>query len=227
MNAINLSARIWNNNINPSSRSRAIFLSLILSVVLLAACAKGNGISLAPYEDKDAWPGHFTLCHGFGCSHRSRVQLSEKQWSKVAAVFARPAATPAKERAQITKAVAVLEIESTKAARLAPDHGQAHTFEKDQAQMDCLDETINTSHYIEFLADAGFLKYHDPALPLHRGFFVDGMWPHNSAAVKEKNTGAVYAIDSYYFDSGKPPAIVPIDTWLDEWRPAGLKPEKS
>lgn len=200
---------------------------LIFAAILgLNACAKGNGISMMPYSSKSDWPGEFNLCHGFSCSEKSLVTLDEKQWNKVANVFKKPAKSPEKEREQITKAIAILEVESTKDARLQPDFGEANTFESDQAQMDCIDEAINTTHYLEFLDEAGLLKFHDAAPPIHRGFLVDGQWPHNSGAVKEKNSGAIYAIDSYYFDSGKGVTAVPIDTWLDEWRPANLPPRR-
>lgn len=201
-------------------------LVLVFAILSLSACAKGNGISMMPYSTKNDWPGEFKLCHGFSCSSKSLVTLDEEQWAKVAAVFKKPAKTPGTEREQITKAIAILEAESTKDAKLNPDFGEANTFENDQSQMDCIDEAINTTHYIEFLDEAGLLKHHDPAPPLHRGFFVDGQWPHNSAAVKENGSGEIYAIDSYYFDSGQPAAAVPIDVWLDEWRPANLPPRR-
>jgi hypothetical protein len=201
-------------------------IMMLGTILLLGGCAKGNGISMMPYQDVHDGPHAFKLCHGFSCSEKSLVKLDEKQWKKVAAVFKKPAKTPEREREQITKAIAILEVESTKVASLTPDRGEAETFEGDQAQMDCIDEAINTTHYIEFMEEAGLLKYHDPAPPIHRGFFVDGQWPHNSGAVKEEDTGEVYAIDSYYFDAGTPPAVVPIDTWLDEWRPANLPPRR-
>ncbi len=201
-------------------------LAVMLMAGCLAGCAKGNGISMMPYNDKHDGPQAFKLCHGFSCSNKTLVELDQKQWNKVAAVFKKPAKTPASEREQIAKAVAILEVETTKAAKLNPDFGEAETFEKDQSQMDCIDEAINTTHYIEFLEEAGLLKYHDPAPPLHRGFFVDGQWPHNTGAVKENGSGEIYAIDSYYFKSGTPPAAVPIDVWLDEWRPGNLPPRR-
>ena len=120
-----------------------------------------------------------------------------------------------------------MEAESTKTAKINPDLGEAHSFEGDQAQMDCIDEAINTTHYLEFMEQAGLLKHHIAASPIHRGFFVDGQWPHNAAAVKEKNSGEIFAIDSYYFDSGKPAQSVPIDVWLDKWRPEMLSYKKS
>lgn len=194
----------------------------LCAVIFLAACAKGNGISMMPYNEQHDGPHAFKLCHGFSCSEKTLVELDEKQWEKVTAVFKKPAKTPEKEREQITRAVGILETEVTKAAKLNPDFGEAETFEKDQSQMDCIDEAINTTRYIEFLEEAGLLKHHDPAPPIHRGFFVDGQWPHNSAAVKEENSKEIYAIDSYYFKSGTPANAVPIDVWLEEWRPANL-----
>lgn len=202
-------------------KKQIIILTL---AALLAGCAKGNGISMLPYNEQHDGPAGFILCHGFSCSEKTYVALKETQWNKVAAVFKPAAKTPEQERKQIENAIAVMETEVIKTTGLKPDHGEANTFEPDQAQMDCIDEAINTTHYIEFFEQAGFLKHHDPAPPIHRGFFIDGQWPHNSGAVKEKDGGEIYAIDSYYFDAGKPAVAVPLDVWLDEWRPANLPP---
>ncbi len=194
---------------------------LLVGCLVLAGCAKGQGISLMPFEDPRAEPTNFVLCHGFGCSHRSRVHLSEAQWARAVAPLKRGAKSAAQERVNIAKSVALIEKAVQKETGLSPDLGGARTFEKDQHQMDCLDETINTSRYLAFIADSGLLKYNDAVDPIHRGYFVDGMWPHNSAAVRDNATGVIYAIDSYYSDNGGPVYVVDLDTWLDEWRPEG------
>ena len=199
-------------------------LRVLPFIVLLSGCGGGQGISLMPYEGLGQGPEKFAVCHGFGCSHATDVKLSEKQWSKVVRPLARKAKNPAAERANIAKAVALMEKEVQKTANLNPDLAQAQTFEKDQHQMDCLDETINTSRYIGFFADKGFLHYHEAGEPLHRGYFIDGLWPHNTASVQEKATGAVFAIDSYYSDNGKKVYVVAKQDWLNKWRPEGLKP---
>ena len=85
--------------------------------------------------------------------------------------------------------------------------------------MDCIDETVNTDLYLSFLQTAGVFKFHEKTGPLHRGYFVDGMWPHNTAAAVERDSGAVYAIDSYYHDNGVKIDAVEKDVWLDRWRP--------
>ena len=191
----------------------------------LSACGGGQGISLLPYQDKEESPAKFRLCHGFGCSARTWVALSEKDWDFVTRPLRRKVINAAKERAQIAEAVARMERIVQHNTGMNADIGQATTFEKDQHQMDCLDETINSSRTLAFLADDGLLRYHDVGDPVHRGYFVDGMWPHNSAAVVEKDSGAVYAIDSYYFDNGKRVDVVPLDNWLDTWRPEELRPK--
>lgn len=202
-------------------RVRATIFSLCL---FLAACA-GQGISLIPYQDSGASPQHFRLCHGFSCSERTNVSLSDAQWNKVLSPFKKKAKNAEFERKQIADALSLMEKEVIADTGMKSDFGEARTFEGDQSQMDCVDEAINTSLYLKFLDQAGVLKFHKAAEPVHRGFFVDGQWPHNSGAVEEIATGEKYVIDSYYFDSGVPPAVVPLDVWLAEWRPENL-PDK-
>ena len=129
----------------------------------------------------------------------------------------------ADERLKIAHAIAQIEKQIIANTGMTPDRGEAHTFEADNGQMDCMDEAINTSQYLKFLEEAGVLKFNEASEPVHRGFFVDGMWPHNSGAVREKATGEIYVIDSYYFDAGHDAAVVPLRKWLDEWRPPELK----
>lgn len=200
---------------------------IILTTLLLCGCASGQGISLMPYEHLGEGPEEFAVCHGFGCSQATAVNLTAQQWASVTKPLAGKAKSPEAERVQIAKAIARMERAVQEATQMSADLGEAHTFEKDQHQMDCLDETINSSRYLKFFADKGFLHHHEVADPLHRGFFVDGMWPHNSAAVREKDTGGVYAIDSYYSDNGEKVHVVEKREWLAEWRPEGLEPTEA
>ena len=199
-------------------------IHFLISVLFLSACT-GQGISLLPYQDRGASPEHFRLCHGFSCTERTQVTLNERQWEKVLAPFKKKAKNAEGERKQIASALAIMEKEVNADTGINPDFGEARTFEGDQSQMDCIDEAINTSLYLKFLDDAGVMHYHDAAEPVHRGFFVDGQWPHNSGAIEEIATDEKYVVDSYYFDSGIPPAVVPLEIWLAEWKPENL-PDK-
>jgi hypothetical protein len=176
-------------------------------------------MNISPYKVKNAWAGEFYICHGFSCTERTKIMLSEKQWRRVAKIFRKKSKTPEDERKKIAQAIEQIETEIDKVSGLRPDLGEARTFEGDQSQMDCIDESINTSMYLEFLQQEGLMRLHEPVPPVHRGFFVDGKWPHNSGAVRERPTGKIYVIDSYYFDSGKKVYVVPLDAWLKNWRP--------
>jgi hypothetical protein len=199
---------------------------LFCCLLVLSACAGGQGMSMAPYEYADANPHNFVLCHGFGCSSKTRVELTKAEWKAVSAPLRRKAKTAVAERQNIAKAIGLMEKHVTVASGLKADSGQARTFEKDQAQMDCIDEAINTTHYLEFFAAQDLFKFHRVHEPVHRGYFINGVYPHNSAAVEETMTGQVYVIDSYYFDAGTPASVVPLNVWLAEWRPEGLDQSK-
>ena len=194
----------------------------LLLVFFVGACGGGTGISLMPYEDKSSSPYDFKVCHGFGCSYQTHVELPRQNWKKALKPLQRKAEDAEQERRNIALVVARIESAVQKAADLNVDLGEARTFEKDQHQMDCIDETVNSSRYLAFIENEGLLHYHIVSDPIHRGFFVDGMWPHNSAAVEEIESGQIYAIDSYYSDNGKEVHVVALKEWLDEWRPDWL-----
>jgi len=185
----------------------------------LVGCSKGQGISLLPYHDPQAAPDNFVLCHGFGCTYQTQVSLEQSAWFRALAPLKEPSKTAQEERAQLAQSIALIERAVQKQTGMRSDFGQAETFEKDQDQMDCLDETINSSRFLAFIEAEGLLKFHVVRDPVHRGFFVDGMWPHNSAAIVEVESGEVYAVDSYYSDNGGEVHVVALDVWLDEWRP--------
>ena len=183
-------------------------------------------MSMVPYEYADANPHNFVLCHGFGCSAKTRVELTKAEWKAVTAPLRKKAKNAEAERKNVAKAIGLMEKNVTLAAGLGLDHGQARTFERDQAQMDCIDEAINTTHYLEFFAAQDLLNFHRVHEPVHRGYFINGVYPHNSGALEETATGRVYVIDSYYFDAGTAAYVVPLDVWLAEWRPEELNKPK-
>ena len=71
------------------------------------------------------------------------------------------------------------------------------------------------------LQKAGLLKFHETALPTHRGYLFDGRWPHNTAVILEVKTGKMFVVDSFYRANGGEPYIVTRADWLAGWRPPG------
>ncbi len=191
-----------------------------LAAALCVAGCGNQGMNLYPYKDPSFTPEKFAVCHGFNCYYRTEGWITPKQWKQVEAIFRPAPKNAAEERKRISKAIGKMEYYAGLSSGLNQDRAKAETFEENRiTQMDCIDETINTDLYLEFLANEKLFKFHRPHGPVHRGFFVDGAWPHNSAAIEEIETGDVYVVDSYYRAHAQPAYMVPLKEWAAFWRP--------
>lgn len=163
-------------------------------------------------------PERFSVCHGGTCTIVSQVALDESQWSRIAAIFAAPARDAGEERERIATAIARLETVVGAITGTSDDRAE-NQLGKDWAnQMDCIDESTNTTTYLRMLARAGLLRWHRVEDRVTRGWFLFG-WPHTTAVVSEVASGARWTVDSWFFENGRPPVIVPLELWKTGWRP--------
>lgn len=176
-------------------------------------------MNLSPYQDSRATPQMFHVCHGYGCTYKTTAGFTDAEWKKITGVFKGKPKDAAAERARIAKAIGMMEKYAGAKSGTGGDLGEARTRKEDDNQMDCIDETINTDQYLQFLDKEQLFYHHRHTRPVHRGYFIDGMWPHNSAAVRENASGDVWVVDSYYFANGQPARIVPLDVWFKGWVP--------
>ena len=84
-------------------------------------------------------------------------------------------------------------------------------------QLDCYDETINTSNFLGLMVRDGLLRHHDVRAPVQR-WFTGGDYIHATAVIEESNGGALYAVDSSFHDNGENAETPPLDVWLAGWR---------
>ena len=61
-------------------------LLLAWATLALAGCASNGAWVVERHRDTDPEPGHFTVCHGYGCTIKTAVALTEEQWQRVIAV---------------------------------------------------------------------------------------------------------------------------------------------
>jgi hypothetical protein len=169
-------------------------------------------------------PHDFSVCHAGTCSLVTQTGLAPEQWARVAAGFATPAGSAEAERARIAEAIARFETLVGPLTGTAGDRGENRTGENWWGQMDCIDESTNTTTYLRILASSGLLRWHRVEARAVRGFFLFG-WPHASAVISETGTGARWVVDSWFHDNGQPPEIVPLEIWRKGWRPG--KPRHS
>jgi hypothetical protein len=196
--------------------------SLALACALLAAACTNTGSAdrfLTKYADPDPSLEAVLVCHGYGCKRQDTVDL-RLAWPRLVAVMAEPAPDAATERANIAVTIAAFEAEV--GAMLGTSEDVGGTFEgfAMPGQLDCIDETSNTTTVLELLAGAGLLVWHEVRGPMSRFFVYDG-WPHTTAVIVETASGEAFAVDSWFHDNGQPAEIVPLEMWVAGWGPEG------
>lgn len=194
--------------------------ALPLALLLLAACATDGGSArryLGQYGAAHPDPAAFEVCWGYGCRRAATVDLGAA-WPSIEAAFAEPAASAEEERARIAEAVGAWE--RAAAVHTPIGHDRPGTFGGvgEVGQLDCVDETVNTTRVLVLLESQGLLRFHRVQRADSRGAFVLG-WPHTSAIIAEKTTGDRYAVDSWFHGNGEPAEIVPIEAWKSGWSP--------
>jgi hypothetical protein len=165
----------------------------------------------------DPEPARFNICYDHGCASLAWVKLDAEQWQRLRAKFAKPAATPAEEREQIRAAIGLFETIVGAMTSTASDKGGNWEGFGLPGQMDCIDESTNTTIYLRMLQKGGMLRRHDVADRSTRWSLFS--WPHTTAVIEERASLRQWAVDSWFLDNGKPPFVLPLETWKDGWRP--------
>lgn len=198
-----------------------------LAALLLAlgACTAPGGDYdklMAEREAVGATRESFSMCHGYGCRLRSQVGLTPQEWDPVADLFAEPAASAEIERGRIAMAIGLIEITVGRKTGTSEDEAGTLNAVSGNYQLDCVDETTNTSIYLTLLARAGYLKWHKLEGWAGRGALIDGAWPHQTAVIVELKTKTHYAVDSWFEDNGRAAHVVPLAAWRAGWKPPGF-----
>lgn len=165
----------------------------------------------------DPDPAQFNICYDHGCASLAWVKLGPEQWQQVRAIFAKPAAAAAGERAQIAAGVALLETIVGELTGTAGDRGGNWKGLGLPGQMDCIDESTNTTIYLRMLQKYGLLRWHMVADRVTR--WTPFNWPHTTAVIAERDSPERWAVDSWFLDNGEPPFVLPLETWRRGWRP--------
>lgn len=164
-------------------------------------------------------PRAFSICFGYGCKEVSQLSLQENEWREIKQTFTPPPSDSNQERQQI--ALAIAQMETIVGDMTNTKHDQGGTFSgvwSDHRQMDCIDESTNTTTYLKMFNQEGLLQWHRVLPPATRGFFIFG-WPHTSAVILDTSSNIQYVVDSWFHDNGIAPEIVDLATWKDGWDP--------
>ncbi len=126
------------------------------------------------------------------------------------------------ERSKIAQAIGVIEGIVGDKTGTSTDRGGTFGNNAYRGQLDCNDEATNSTTYMKLMAQAGLFQFHEILDTKTRGFFFNG-WPHSTAVIREKQASSSgdksYAVDSWFYDNGKPAVIIPLALWQSGWKP--------
>ena len=206
---------------------------LIIRLLGTLAITLGTGLAFNGYAGTfvrddiiaDPDPARFTVCYDHGCASLATVTLSPEQWLGLSAVFAKPADTPHEVREQIGTAIARFVTVVAAITGTANDKGGNWPGFGLARQMDCIDESTNTTIYLRMLHKYGLLRWHSVEEPSTRWSLFS--WVHSTAVIREHESRERWAVDSWFLDNGEPPFVLPLDTWRKGWKPFRLDPPDS
>ena len=154
----------------------------------------------------------FSVCHGYDCYYHTKVTLTSKDQLRIHSLLKKASRSADDERKALRAAVAIFEERSAATIGVRDKPKMEFGKARIKGQMDCVDESKNTDSFLRNLQSRGWLKYHTVERRTTRGSFIDGRYPHWTAAIKDV-TGQNWAVDSWYEAGGGLPDIMPLQEW--------------
>lgn len=199
--------------------------TLVTTFTLLPGLAMAVDI-IQPYSPPSdtPTPQQFDVCYRHTCQAIAELSVDAAEWEEIRAIFQPGASSSAEERQLIARAVARMEVIVGEKIGTSNDKGgNLQGISADGDQMDCVDESTNTTTYMRMMQQDGLLHWHQVEDRKTRGFLIFGGWPHTTAVISEKRSKKRWAVDSWFYDNGVPPVILPLQKWSDGWKPPGFK----
>ncbi len=155
------------------------------------------------------------VCHDFGCKHTTMVDLPEDEWKSIAGWFSPAAENAAEERLQIKKAIGWMEVVIGRHSPTFRDIGldlENNLDAEFPGQLDCIDESINTTNYLKLFEQEGLLRFYTVSERAYRKAIFDQHW---AALITDRESGESWVVDSWFQDNGYLPYIQRVESWED------------
>lgn len=191
---------------------------LVLHAAILTAWLGAGFSGPAPAQTVDQTPpigiDHIEICMNFSCKTKQAISISEQEWDSIAN-WLNPAATDAAtERENIKKAIGWMEVV---VGRHTPTHRDlggdlGNPEAKFPGQLDCIDESLNTTTYLALFEQNSLLKYHKVVERAYRRAIFDQHW---AGQIESLDSGERWVIDSWFQHNGYLPYLQASDKWQD------------
>jgi len=202
------------------TKAMPLLISAALSVLSLPSPASASQAALNWFKSQ-GYVGptgtRIIACHGYGCSRRLVLSVDGAWLSRASALLKAGSASPEAERRALAQVISAYTAYLAASIGGRPDvPGSPAGLSGVPGQMDCLDETANTTSLLLVLQEQGLLTYHEVEPPESRGFFLDGRYPHFTAIIADKRTGEEWAVDPWRRSPGQRPEILPLVQWRQD-----------
>jgi len=164
-------------------------------------------------DSSETNPKDIPVCYNFGCAVKKHISLTTAEWTAVALIFQPQTESAEIERMRVGKAIAKLE---QLAGTYTPIHrdigynlGEGATF---PGQLDCIDESINTTTFLHLLEDHNLLKHHKVVDRAYRQAIFNQHW---SGQLEELSTNERFVFDTWFRHNGELPIIQKTNDWLN------------
>lgn len=194
---------------------RRWFCSCLLLFPLLA---KADADVMTRVLKETPTPQRFSFCWGGTCAGVLQVSLSGAEWQEVRQLFQdAPPQDAEQERALLPQAIALLE--RLVGPKTGTDGDRAGTYGNSAypGQLDCNDETTNTTSYLKMMIADGLIRFHRVLDTTTRGFLIFGR--HSTAVIEDTGSGERFAVDAWFYDNGQPAVVLPLAVWHAGWKP--------
>ena len=156
-------------------------------------------------------------CHGYGCSRRVPLAVDSGWLGRAGALMRAGWVSPEAERHALGEVVKAYTAYLARQFGGRPDAPRSPPqMSGVNGQMDCIDETANTTSLLLVLETRGLLRHHRVERPQSRGLFIDGRYPHVTAIIAEERTGKEWAVDPWSKAPGQRPDILPLTQWRQD-----------
>lgn len=190
------------------------------SLIFLPLIAQADGPAMTNVLKDVPRLEKFQFCNGGTCADIKTVSISEGEWQEILDLFQAAEQTAEAERETIAQAIGLLE--SIVGEKTGTSTDKAGTFGNSAypGQLDCNDEATNSTTYMRLMAQHDLLHFHQiEDTKTRSGFLIFGR--HSAAAIRDQEDEQLYAVDAWFYDNGKPAVILPLQIWLNGWKPEG------
>ena len=184
---------------------------VLLGAISLSACSTSGTSAVDAYASPDV---SLKNCSGYGCIYKGTSSLNGREQQVLRQIMSTGIVSAADERRAIGLAIQKMEQIAQSKLRYLRDTRKAFQVNSGKrGEMDCVDESLNTTEYLYYLQGQGLLQFHKTRKHYaERGFLINGAYPHKSAVVIE-NDGSAWTIDPWPNDHAGPPQIMKLSVW--------------